>query len=184
MIKTSQARSLPYGVVHAFFPLSYSVFIAVIFPQKFQRPFLFISLFESFGYHEYQSVIIFAVVKKCQLQNFLFSFKSSLIIQKILWTQKKVALVYHTVDLFANVIGELIFSWGRREIGCWGGGEVVTCLLVISPLMNEVEFSPTDLEGPVCIELPSYKSQKIVVIHEVGLYEDYPSLTIWIQRAR
>ena len=55
---------------------------------------------------------------------------------------------------------------------------MVTCLLVISPLMNEVEFSPTDLEGPVCIEFPSYKSQKIVVIHEVGLYEDYPSLTI------
>ena len=50
--------------------------------------------------------------------------------------------------------------------------------------MKEVEFSPTDLEGPVCIELASYKSQKIVVIHEVGLYEDYPFLTIWIQRAR
>ena len=59
-----------------------------------------------------------------------------------------------------------------------GGGKVVTCLLVISPLMNEVEFSPTDLEGPVCIALPSYKSQKIVVIHEVGLSEDYPYLTI------
>ena len=38
-------------------------------------------------------------------------------------------------------------------------------------------------EGPVCIELPSYKSQEIVVIHEVGLYEDYPSMTIWIRRA-
>lgn len=49
--------------------------------------------------------------------------------------------------------------------------------------MKEVEFSPTDLEGPVCIELPSYKSQKIVM-YEVGLYEDYPSLTIRIQRAR
>ena len=65
---------------------------------------------------------------------------------------------------------------GDRVLG--RGGEAVTCLLVISPLMKEVEFSPTDLEGPVCIELPSYKSQKIVVIHEVGLYEDYPSLTI------
>lgn len=50
--------------------------------------------------------------------------------------------------------------------------------------MKEVEFSPTDLEGPVCIESPSYKSQKIVVMYEVGLYEDYPSLTIRIQRAR
>ena len=58
------------------------------------------------------------------------------------------------------------------------GGEAVTWPLVISPLMKEVEFSPTDLEGPVCIELASYKSQKIVVIHEVGLYEDYPFLTI------
>ena len=28
---------------------------------------------------------------------------------------------------------------------------MVTCLLVISLLMSEVEFSPTDLKGPVCI---------------------------------
>ena len=54
---------------------------------------------------------------------------------------------------------------------------MVTCLLVISLLMNEVEFSPTDLEGPVCI-VTLLQESKIVVIHEVGLYEDYPSLTI------
>ena len=51
------------------------MFIAVIVPQKFQRPFVFISLFGSFRYHEYQSVIIFAVVKNLPVIELPFFFK-------------------------------------------------------------------------------------------------------------
>ena len=57
-----------------FFPVIL-LFIAVIVPQKFQRPFLFISLFESFRYHEYQSGIIFAVVKHLPVTELSFFFK-------------------------------------------------------------------------------------------------------------
>lgn len=51
------------------------MFIAVIVPQKFQRPFLFTSLFESFRYHEYQSVIIFAAVKNLPVTELPFFLK-------------------------------------------------------------------------------------------------------------
>ena len=98
------------------------MFIAVIVPQKFQRPFLFISLTESFRYHEYQSVIIFAVVKKSQLQNVLFSLKFFVDNPEEPVNTKESSIGSLYCGFICNVIGELIWRKRGDRVGGRGGG--------------------------------------------------------------
>lgn len=161
MIKTYWARNLPYSVVNAFFSVSYSVFIAVIVPQKFQRSFVFISLFGSFRYHEYQSVIIFAVVKNLPVTELPFFFK--VLVDN---PQEPVNTKESSIGLpYCGFICKCYRGIDIEEEGMGGGGG--TCLLVVRPWMNEVEFSLTDLEGSICIEggQPYWKA-KVTLLEE------------------
>ena len=107
------------------------MFTAVIVPQKFQRPFLFTSLFESFRYHEYQSVIIFAVVKNLPVNELPFFFKVLVDNpeEPVNTNESSIGLPYcgFICKCYRGIDIE------EEGIGWVGGGGEGKCLLVISP---------------------------------------------------
>ena len=100
------------------------------YPQKFQRPFLFTSLFESFRYHEYQTFIIFALVKNLPVTELPFFVLVDNPEEPVNTNESSTGLpycgfickCYRGIDIEEEGIG-----WVE------GGGGEGKCLLVISP---------------------------------------------------